>query len=48
MLGEIQGGFRGGRHTKDNLFMLLRLIEMKGRKDHGGDICGVSGYGESI
>ena len=35
MLGEIQGGFRRGRHTEDNLFMLLeRLIEMvKGRKE---------------
>ena len=34
MLGEIQGGFRRGRHTEDNLFMLERLIEMvKGRKE---------------
>ena len=33
MLGEIQGGFRRGRRTEDNLFMLDRLIEMvKGRK----------------
>ena len=22
MLGEIQGGFRRGRHTEDNMFML--------------------------
>ena len=44
MLGEIQGGFRRGRRTEDNLFMLERLIEMV----KGGDICGVSGYGESI
>ena len=34
MLGKIQGGFRRGRHTEDNLFMLERLIEMvKGRKE---------------
>ena len=33
MLGEIQGCFRRGRRTEDNLFMLERLIEMvKGRK----------------
>ena len=33
MLGEIQGGFRRGRRTEDNLFMLERLIDMvKGRK----------------
>ena len=28
MLGEIQGGFRRGRHTEDNLFMMV-----KGRKE---------------
>ena len=34
MLGEIQGGFRRGRRTEDNLFMLEGLIEMvKGRKE---------------
>ena len=34
MLGEIQGGFRKGRRTEDNLFMLERIIEMvKGRKE---------------
>ena len=34
MLGEIQGGFRRGRRTEDNLFMLERLIEMvKGMKE---------------
>ena len=34
MLDEIQGGFRRGRHTEDNLFILERLIEMvKGRKE---------------
>ena len=34
MLGEIQGGFRRGRRTEDNLIMLERLIEMvKGRKE---------------
>ena len=34
MLGDIQGGFRRGRRTEDNLFMLERLIEMvKGRKE---------------
>ena len=34
MLGEIQGGFRRGRRTEDNLFMLERLIDMvKGRKE---------------
>ena len=34
MLGEIQGGFRRGRRTEDNLFMLEKLIEMvKGRKN---------------
>ena len=34
MLGEIQGGFRRGRRTEDNMFMLERLIKMvKGRKE---------------
>ena len=34
LLGEIQSGFRIGRRTEDNLFMLEMLIEMvKGRKD---------------
>ena len=34
MLGDIQGGFRMGRRTEDNLFMLERMIEMaKVRKD---------------
>ena len=34
MLGEIQGGFRRGGRTEDNLFMLERLIEMvKGGKE---------------
>ena len=34
MLGEIQGGFRRGRRTEDNLFMLKTLMEMvKGRKE---------------
>ena len=37
MLGAIQGGFRRGRRTEDNLFMLERLIEMvRGRKE---EIC---------
>ena len=34
MLGDIQGGFRRGRRTEDNLFMLERMIEMaKVRKE---------------
>ena len=34
MLGEIQGGFRRGRRTEDNMCMLERLIEMvKGKKE---------------
>ena len=34
MMGEIQGGFRRGRRTEDNFFILERLIEMvKGRKE---------------
>ena len=34
MLGEIQSGFRRGRRTEDNMFMLERLIEMvNGRKE---------------
>ena len=34
MLGDIQGGFRKGRKTEDNLFMLERMIEMaKVRKE---------------
>ena len=34
MLGDIHGGFRMGRRTEDNLFMLERMIEMaKVRKD---------------
>ena len=34
MLGEIQGGFRRGRRTDDNPFLLERLIEMlNGRKE---------------
>ena len=28
MLGDIQGCFRMGRRTEDNLFMLERMIEM--------------------
>ena len=28
MLCDIQGGFRRGRKTEDNLFMLERMIEM--------------------
>ena len=28
MLGDIQGSFRRGRRTEDNLFMLERMIEM--------------------
>ena len=34
MLGEIQGGFRRGRRTEDNLFTLERIIKMvKGRNE---------------
>ena len=34
MLGDIQGGFRRGRSTEGNLFMLERMIEMaKVRKE---------------
>ena len=34
MLGELLDGFRRGRRTEDNLFMLERLIEMvKGRNE---------------
>ena len=34
MLGDIQGGFRRGRRTEDNLFMLERIIEItKVRKE---------------
>ena len=34
MLGVIQGGFRKGLRTEDNLFMLERMIEMaKVRKE---------------
>ena len=34
MLGDIEGGFRMGRRTEDNLFMLERMIEMaKVRKE---------------
>ena len=32
MLGEIQCGFRRGRRTKDNLFMVERLMEMVKRR----------------
>ena len=28
VLGDIQGGFRRGRMTEDNMFMLERMIEM--------------------
>ena len=28
MFGDIQGGFRRGRRTEDNLFMLERMMEM--------------------
>ena len=34
MLGEIQGGFRRGRHTEDNMIMLERLIEMVKRRKY--------------
>ena len=34
MIGDIQDGFRNGRRTEDNLFMLERMIEMaKVRKE---------------
>ena len=34
MLGDIQGGFRMGQLTEDNLFMLERMVDMaKVRKD---------------
>ena len=34
MLGEIQGGFRRGRRTEDNLFMIERFVEMvKGKEE---------------
>ena len=34
MLGDILGGFRMGRRTEDNLFMLERMLEMANvRKD---------------
>ena len=34
LLSEVQGGFRKGRRTEDNSFMLQRLIEMvKGRNE---------------
>ena len=34
MLGDIQGGFRWGQRTEDNLFMLERMIELaKVRKE---------------
>ena len=47
LLGEIQGGFRRGMRTEDNMYMLERLIEMvKGIE--GGDMCGISGHGECI
>ncbi len=32
MLGEIQSGFREGRSTTDNLFILREIIENQGRK----------------
>ena len=28
ILGDIQGGFRNGQRTEDNLFMLERMIDM--------------------
>ena len=28
MLGDIQGGFRKGRRTENNFFIMERLIEM--------------------
>ena len=28
MLADVQGGFRKGRSTEDNLFIMERLIEM--------------------
>ena len=28
LLGDIQGGFRRGRRTENNLFMIERLIEV--------------------
>ena len=47
MLGEIQGGFRRGMRTEENVFILERLIEMV-KGEEGRDICGVSGYEKSI
>ena len=35
-LGDVHGGFRRGRRTEDNLFMLERMIEIeKVRKEWG-------------
>ena len=35
MLVEVQGGFRRGRMTNDNLFMIERLFEVtRSRKDN--------------
>ena len=46
MLGDVQGGFRRGRRTDDNLFMLERMIEMaKVRKEC---VCGFYRYGKSL
>ena len=47
MLGEIQNGFKRGRYTKDNLFMLKRLIEMMKEKKEE-HIYSISGYIENI
>ena len=34
MMGEIQDGFRRGRRTEDNVFMIERIIELvKGRNE---------------
>ena len=32
MLGDVQGGFRKGRRTEDNIFIVKRLIEMTRRR----------------
>ena len=48
LLVEVQGESREGRRTKDNLFMLERLIEMVKGRNEELLVASVYNYGESI
>ena len=46
MLGDVQGGFRRGRRTEDNMFMLEKIMGMA--KVRGECLYRLYGHGEGI